>query len=143
MKKKVDIWGRTQAGDIWKRTVKSQTNVRRPSVLQPSQASKFRGHLKVQIKLSFWWFEGPPTRNRGPEGPKTSSCWIFYVESAKCNAKCQNKTDFFLQTFWENCQLLALKTIWGGGGLFQTAIFEPLKKWNEIFVSALREDIQT
>ena len=71
----------------------------------------------------------------GPQGPKTSSFWIFYVESAKCNNKCQNKTDFFLQTFWENCQKLALKTIWGGGGLFQTAIFEPLTKWNEIFVS--------
>ena len=109
MKKKVDIWGRRQAGDIWKRTVKSQTNVRRPSVLQPSQASKFRGHLKVQIKLSFWWFEGPPTRNRGPEGPKTSSCWIFYVESAKCNAKCQNKTDFFSANILGKLPAISLK----------------------------------
>ena len=44
--------------DIWKRTVeKSQTNVLRPSVLQPYQAGNFRGYLKVQINFSLLLFQ--------------------------------------------------------------------------------------
>ena len=92
----------------------------------------------MQIKLSFWWFEGPPTRNRGPEGPKTSSCWIFYVESAKCNAKCQNKTDFFSANILGKLPAISLKDNLRRWRTFSNCNFwTPQKvKWN-ICVSTL------